>query len=167
MDEDLTFVEPSDAEKATWTDVTFTYVLNLELAITRLHAEITQRDNTIDGLEFLNAENLRLSTEVLDVAISDKLDEAGSPLSWKERAIAAEAEIERLKSDVSDLVRAGSDEATENERLREALRPFAALGATYFTERQRIHAPDDVPTQPTVFLVGEVRAAFCALADDT
>ena len=35
------------------------------------------------------------------------------------------AEIEALKSDVSDLVRAGSDEATENERLREALRPFA------------------------------------------
>lgn len=29
----------------------------------------------------------------------------------------ARAEIERLKSDVSDLVRAGSDEATENERL--------------------------------------------------
>ena len=27
------------------------------------------------------------------------------------------AEIEALKSDVSDLVRAGSDEATENERL--------------------------------------------------
>ena len=69
------------------------------------------------------------------------------------------AEIEALKSDVSDLVRAGSDEATENERLREALRPFAALGATYLTERQRIHVPDDEPTQPTVFLVGEVRAA--------
>ena len=71
----------------------------------------------------------------------------------------ARAEIEALKSDVSDLVRAGSDEATENERLRKALRPFAALGATYLTERQRIHVPDDVPTQPTVFLVGEVRAA--------
>ena len=37
----------------------------------------------------------------------------------------ARAEIEALKSDVSDLVRAGSDEATENERLREALTPFA------------------------------------------
>lgn len=69
------------------------------------------------------------------------------------------AEIEALKSDVSDLVRAGSDEATENERLREALMPFAPLGTTYFTKRQRIHVPDDVPTQPTVFLVGEVRAA--------
>ena len=38
------------------------------------------------------------------------------------RAEAAEAEVERLKSDVDDLVRAGSDEATENARLREALR---------------------------------------------
>jgi uncharacterized membrane protein len=37
------------------------------------------------------------------------------------RAEAAEAEVERLKSDVDDLVRAGSDEATENARLRGAL----------------------------------------------
>ena len=58
---------------------------NAATTITRLHAEITQMTNTIDGLEF-------------------QLNEA-------------RAEIERLESDVSDLVRAGSDEATENERL--------------------------------------------------
>ena len=43
------------------------------------------------------------------------------------RAEAAEAEVERLKSDVADLVRAGSDEATENARLREALTNMCAV----------------------------------------
>lgn len=61
------------------------------------------------------------------------------------------AEIEALKSDVSDLVRAGSDEATENERLREALRPFAAIHAESIKDfgidfpQDKTPRPDDRP----------------------
>ena len=51
-----------------------------------------------------------------DAEVEAMLSEAGTTITR------LHAEIEALKSDVADLVRAGSDEATENERLREALR---------------------------------------------
>ena len=60
-----------------------------------------------------------------DLKLVERLRARVSNPTLMEEAVATitrlHAEIEALKSDVSDLVRAGSDEATEVERLREAL----------------------------------------------
>jgi hypothetical protein len=68
-----------------------------------------------DFSEGVSAEDAR---EVIAEAFENCSSEGAR---WKARAEAAEAEVERLKSGVDDLVRAASDEATENARLREAL----------------------------------------------
>jgi hypothetical protein len=70
-------------------------------------------EHTAAMLDDAAAEIERLQ-EVTSVSLLDRLSEA-------------EAEVERLKSDVTDLVRAGSDEATENARLREAVMRMSAL----------------------------------------
>ena len=54
------------------------------------------------------------------------------------------AEIEALKSDVSDLVRAGSDEATENERLVKERDSLIATVAEHITARSERCAERDV-----------------------
>jgi chromosome segregation ATPase len=118
--------------------------------ITRLEGEAVAYQNTIDGLEFLNkrleGERERQDAQFIEVRGS-LLDTIESVIDDREkakaRAEAAEAEVERLKSDVDDLVRAGSDEATENARLREVVAEL---------ERQMEHTFPiewvDVPRKP-------------------
>lgn len=48
-------------------------------------------------IEALEAEVRRLEVSVLDGAISDRLDEAGSPLTWQEVALSAEAQRDRMR----------------------------------------------------------------------
>jgi len=57
---------------------------NVRELVTRSQAEAIIRD---------------LETKILDAAISDRLDDAGAPLSWQERAEIAEGIISDLKAD--------------------------------------------------------------------
>jgi FtsZ-binding cell division protein ZapB len=61
-------------------------------------------------------EDLKLTAEVMQ-ASGGWVDRPTAIDRLHEAITRLRAEIEALKSDVSDLVRAGSDEATENERL--------------------------------------------------
>ena len=68
-------------------------------------------------------------------------------------------EIEALKSDVSDLVRAGSDEATENERLVKE-RDEALKSSAYWFER---HCDDTAALDDMRTLTAQRNAALEAL----
>jgi Lar family restriction alleviation protein len=54
-------------------------------------------------IEALEAEVRRLELSVLDGAISDRLDEAGSPLTWQEVALSAEAQRDRMREALTAL----------------------------------------------------------------
>jgi hypothetical protein len=54
-------------------------------------------------IEALEAEVRRLELSVLDGAISDRLDEAGSPLTWQEVALSAEAQRDRMREALNAL----------------------------------------------------------------
>jgi hypothetical protein len=118
--------------------------------LSEAEAENARLRSSIGGLAPLNAKLAKERDEVRAFIRGDltaDLVEQGQRVAenapWKARAFAAEAEVERLKSDVADLVRAGSDEATENARLREVVAEL---------ERQMEHTFPlewvDVPRKP-------------------
>lgn len=105
--------------------------------ITRLKGERDLYRRQADDL------HLKISTALADFATATNAlsDMTALQIETQARAEAAEAEVERLKSDVDDLVRAGSDEATENARLREALTKIAAVRPEIVTHVPEGFAP--------------------------
>lgn len=74
--------------------------------------------NLLARIEEVEGENRRLQTEVLNAAFSDRLDmeAGGSPLTWKEIALSAEAALVSLKGGGGSSgggVQAAPDGATE------------------------------------------------------
>lgn len=71
--------------------------------------------------EALKKRMRELETEVLDVAISDKLDETGSPLTWEERAVAAEALFVAIEGTAQVNIRVAKEAEARIAELRMAL----------------------------------------------
>ena len=87
--------------------------------------QILSRPSPVDGLK-ASLDEATSATMMAEMRADKLMAEVerlkgATSMSLLDRLSEAEAEVERLKSDVDDLVRAGSDEATENARLREAL----------------------------------------------
>jgi hypothetical protein len=96
--------------------------------------------------EALEAEVRRLELSVLDAAISDRLDEAGSPLTWQEVALSAEAQL---------------------DRMREALEPFANIARVHLgqpLDDEHIVFIEDLHGFITELFVRPFRKALAALS---
>lgn len=57
----------------------------------------SELEEAASALQAAESARRNLETDVLDAALSDRLDDAGSPLTWKEVALASEAARQELE----------------------------------------------------------------------
>lgn len=103
---------------------------------------LSDKKKTDAHIHDLEAQLRDAETEILNVAISDKLDEAGSPLSWQERAEAAEAALATEKIEAAKLRDALTEAESGFDHIHSALMsngPKQAAGevTAHFLSRTR------------------------------